>query len=341
MRAFVRYVAGAWFAVSGLFAACSVCLAATPIDRVQKIGVQVNIDTFTASDAFRIKRTGFDFVRFGVWEHALNKVEYRQEITEAFAYARAVGLPVLVTVRSINALVPETASGAQQEEMLQAAGFKLASIAGDLAHAFGHDLLAIELWNEPDVAAYWPTGNVTQTFQPYMRAVCAALQAQSLRVPVIGFAFSRPPDLGATAATLSQQMAPLTNCLNGFSYHAYSMTQEQVKASNVNIQSRYRLPALITEWGWSSDVANDPWQQAQEVGNFLDWIRTTGTPVVSLYTWKDSTTGSLRERNFGLVTAQGAAKPALNVVANALRYRYYRNPMMPIDNSRTKMAPRD
>jgi len=288
MRKFVRHAAGVWLAAYGMFAAHSAAQAAYPAEHAQQIGVQVDVGTFTESDAFQIKRTGFDFVRFGIWVNAMDEAAYRQNVADAFANARAAGLPVLATFRSTDALVSAGASASQQAEMLQAAGRALASTVLEVTNTSSNRLLAIELWNEPDIADFWPTGNVTQTFEPYMRAVCEALHAGSLHVPVIGFGLARPPELSATAAQLLEQLEPLTSCLDAVSYHAYDMTQQQVEAAKTDIRSHYRLPAFITEWGWSSVGANGPLLQAQEVASFLGWIRATGTPLVSIYEWKDA-----------------------------------------------------
>ncbi|KNH07897.1 hypothetical protein BRCH_03226c [Candidatus Burkholderia brachyanthoides] len=45
-----------------------------------KLGVQVKIETFTAADAAAIVRTGFAFVRLGVWINSLTEAAYEQRV---------------------------------------------------------------------------------------------------------------------------------------------------------------------------------------------------------------------------------------------------------------------
>ncbi|MBN3745755.1 hypothetical protein G3N96_09975 [Burkholderia sp. Se-20373] len=81
---------------TALACAASASLSATadrlrlPTASLQKprIGVQVKIQSFTADDARRIRQTGFDLVRFGVWTDRLDRDDYRRQVDEAFTAAR-------------------------------------------------------------------------------------------------------------------------------------------------------------------------------------------------------------------------------------------------------------
>jgi hypothetical protein len=47
---------------------------------------------------------------------------------------------------------------------------------------------------------------------------------------------------------------------------------------------------------------------------------STNTPLISIYEWQDTANGkNARERNFGLLDASGARKPAFGAALTALR----------------------
>jgi hypothetical protein len=270
------------------------------------IGVQVKIQNFTPADAGQIKAAGFGFVRFGVWTDSLGGATYQKQISDAFAAARSAGLPVLMTVRAIK---PLTAT----PDGLATAGEAFASALTGLEKSYGPQLVAIEIWNEPDLATYWPTHNFDTTFAPFMSAVCKSLQETPPSTPLIGFGFARPPFAGsASTAALNRIVSDYPQCLRAISYHPYGMTGSQISKAQAFIQQNFHLPGVISEWGVSalgSNGGNE--RQASKIQAFVKDVKTLNIPLTSIYEWKNSETGGNdRERNFGLLNADGQPKPA-------------------------------
>ncbi|NML30277.1 cellulase family glycosylhydrolase [Paraburkholderia sp. G-4-1-8] len=288
-----------------------------------RIGTQVKVERFDSESATRIKVAGFSFVRFGVWVDAMQSANYRAQVAHAFTTARSAGLPVLLTVRSTRPLSDHAAHAAADDATLRSAADQLVRTVNELTRAYGSDMLALELWNEPDLSTYWPTGQVEKTFPVYMNAVCAGLKANHAAVPVIGFGFSRAPVAGTLPDKLLRSVQPnSTHCLDAVSYHAYGMSAQQIQQAARYIRAQYGLPALITEWGVSSGSRAGVDGQAERTGAFLAKRNSIETPLISIYEWQDTTSAkNARERNFGLVDGAGTAKRALDAASTALQGR--------------------
>lgn len=285
------------------------------------VGVQVKLQTFTAADAQRIHRAGFDFVRMGAWTDSMNQPGYRHALEEAIQAAHTAGLPVLLTVRSLKPLASPDAPPETRNAELGGAGVALANVVVRLADQFGSRLLAIELWNEPDLKKYWPTGDVELTFAPFMQAVCARLKAARPAVPMMGFAFARAPLAGSQPSRMLQPLAAtLRTCINAISYHSYGMTPEQIRAAAQELRARYGLPAVVTEDGASSAGWNGDDRQVRRITTLLSAMDKLGIPLLSLYEWIDTPTGSdAAQRHYGLLYTDRVAKPALTAAEEALR----------------------
>ncbi|MBV4457584.1 glycosyl hydrolase family 5 [Pseudomonas sp. COR58] len=267
------------------------------------IGVQVKIQNFSSADAAQIKAAGFSFVRLGVWSDSLGDPAYQRQISDAFAVARAAGLPVLMTVRATRPLSAEPA----------AAGEAFAGAVTSLEASYRTQLVAIEVWNEPDLATYWPTGNFDTTFAPFMKGMCQSLRGKTSSTPLIGFGFARPPSAGsASAVALNSIVSAYPDCLDAVSYHPYGMTAAQIGNAQAFIQQNFHLPGVISEWGISALGSNGgPEGQASKIGAFIGDVKRLNIPLTSIYEWKNSDSGSNdRERNFGLLTSDGQPKPA-------------------------------
>ncbi|MBB5409188.1 hypothetical protein HDG34_003129 [Paraburkholderia sp. HC6.4b] len=288
-----------------------------------KVGAQVKIQRFTATAATSIRAAGFSFVRLGVWVNAMRSSEYQKRVASAFATAQAAGLPVLLTVRSTVPLAQTSSDQAVHEAQLHDAAEQLVRVVSKLVGTYGENMLGIELWNEPDLPVYWPTGRVDTTFPIYMIAVCAGLKAIYASVPVIGFGFATAPATGTQSDKLLQSIhSSSANCIDAVSYHAYGMSAQQIQEASRYIRVQYGLPALITEWGVSSGSKDGVDGQAAKIRSFLMKRDLMKTPLISIYEWQDTANGkNLRERNFGLVDASGAQKPALDAAVTALHSR--------------------
>lgn len=271
------------------------------------IGVQVKIQSFTAADAAQIKAAGFSFVRFGVWSDSLTAKAYQKQVSDAFAAAASAGLPVLLTVRAIKAL-PATSP-----EELNAAGGKFANTVTGLEKTWSSQLVAIEIWNEPDLETYWPTRNFDTTFVPFMAGMCKTFEGQPQTTPRVGFGFARPPSAGsASTVALKSIVSDYPKCLNAVSYHPYGMTATQISNAQTFIQQNFNLPGVISEWGVSALASNGgPEGQATKINAFITDVKRLNIPLTSIYEWRNSDSGSNdREKNFGFLTSDGQPKPA-------------------------------
>ncbi|PTT29229.1 cellulase family glycosylhydrolase [Pseudomonas sp. HMWF021] len=288
-----------------------------PALSTKTVGAQVKIQNFSAADAARIKDTGFAFVRFGVWTDSLGAAAYQKQISEAFATARSAGLPVLLTVRATKPLTSNPGDPAQ----LTSAGEAFANAVTSLEKSYRTQLVAIELWNEPDLSTYWPTGNFDTTFVPFMSAACKTLQAAPPLTPVVGFGFARPPTAGsASTVALNRIVSEYPKCLNAVSYHPYGMTTTQISNAQAFIQQNFHLPGVISEWGISALSSNGGVDgQASKIVAFIADMKRLNIPLTSIYEWKNTDTGSNdREKNFGLLTSSGQPKPAESAVKTEL-----------------------
>ncbi|MET0776033.1 MAG: glycosyl hydrolase family 5 [Pseudomonas mandelii] len=283
------------------------------------IGVQVKIQNFSTADAHQIKASGFGFVRFGVWTNSLGNPAYQQQISEAFAAAKSADLPVLMTVRSTKALTHKTQSSGRD---LAAAGDSFANSVIGLENAFSTQLVAIEIWNEPDLPKYWPTQDFEVTFVPFMSAVCNALQKRDHSTPLIGFGFAKAPtkDSKATVA-LTEILREHPRCLSAVSYHPYGMSGTEISRAQAFILDNFRVPGVITEWGVPSlSSIGGTAGQASRITRFISDVKKLNIPLTSLYEWKNSDSGSNdRERSFGLKSSDGTAKPAEAAVKMLLK----------------------
>ncbi|WP_131108647.1 glycosyl hydrolase family 5 [Pseudomonas sp. Sample_10] len=273
------------------------------------IGVQVKIQSFSAADAAQIKAAGFSFVRFGVWSDSLTAAAYQKQVSDAFAAARSAGLPVLLTVRAIKPLMAATGNISE----LTTAGESFANTVSRLETSYSTQLVAIEIWNEPDLETYWPTRNFDTTFVPFMSAMCKSLQDKPQSTPRVGFGFARPPTAGsASTVALNRIVSEYPKCLNAISYHPYGMTSTQISNAQTFIQQNFHLPGVISEWGVSALTSNGGAEgQASKIATFIADVKRLNIPLTSIYEWRNTESGSNdREKNFGLLTSDGQPKPA-------------------------------
>lgn len=281
------------------------------------VGVQVKIQNFSVTDAQQIKASGFGFVRFGIWTNSLGSQAYRDQVNQAFATAKSANLPVLMTVRSTKTLTSTEKNGGD----LATAGKTFANSVIALEKEFSTQLVAIEIWNEPDLPKYWPTQNFEATFVPFMSAACHSLENREHSTPLIGFGFARAPTEDSKASVaLNKIINDYPQCLSAVSYHPYGMSGAEISRAQAFILENFHVPGVITEWGVPSlSSIGGTAGQASRISTFITDIKKLNIPLTSLYEWKNSDTGSNdREKSFGLTTSDGKSKPAEAAVKTLL-----------------------
>jgi polysaccharide biosynthesis protein PslG len=281
-----------------------------------RLGVQVKIERFTSEDARRIKLAGFAFVRLGVWSNAMQSAAYRERVASAFAAAHAAGLPVIVTARSTVSLVQFAADHDAQVRQLHIAGAESAQVVKKLVGAYGNDVLAVELWNEPEWQKYWPTGDVDSTFPAYMSALCKELAPIRASINLIGFGFATAPFAGSPSDHLLRSVeAAAPHCLDAVSWHVYGKSASEIRQASEYVRAQYGLPTVITEWGASAGTPGGRSGQAFAFRSFMAKRNALGAPLISIYEWQDTATAqNTKERQFGLIDAAGERKPAFDAV---------------------------
>lgn len=316
---------------------CVLCSTPDAHDRIRRIngtadkplvGVQVKIQSFTPEDASRIRDTGFDFVRFGVWTDRLGHEDYRRQIDDAFKAAQSARLPVLLTVRALAPFAQAVANGqagdaatSSNTATLAAAGARIADAVTLLTAQYGRELLAAEVWNEPDLSRYWPTGDVTRTFPPFIDGLCRRLAERRRTTPIVGFGFAHAPLPGSLPDRLLAGIrASASDCIDAVSYHAYGMTPAQIRAATRDIEKRYGVPAVVTEDGAPSAGAAGEQRQAARLQTLLDARNELGTPLLSVYEWADTVDApDAAQRSYGIVRSDRTPKIALDAISASLR----------------------
>jgi polysaccharide biosynthesis protein PslG len=287
-----------------------------------KVGVQVKIESFKKSDAESIRSSGFDFVRFGVWTDNVSNAAYQAKVKEAFAAADHAKLPVLLTVRSTVSLVTKLSGEEVNAPAMERAGQNFADQVVELEKTYPHQILAVELWNEPNLPKYWPTGEFAKNFAPFMSAVCRTLVKSRPQPPTFGFGFANPPTSDPVSDRVLKDILDNTpDCIDAVSYHTYEASMGVIKVGYQAVKKEYQLPVVISEWGATSlFMRGGEGRQAENVGNFIREAKGTGIPLVSIYEWKDNDSAQGdRERNFGLMKSGSVPKQSMEVVNKALQ----------------------
>ena len=202
--------------------------------------------------------------------------------------------------------------------MLAAAGARLADTVVQLAAQYERELAEVEVWNEPDLSRYWPTGDVTRTFPPFADGLCRRLAEHRPATPVVGFGFARPPSPGSVPDRLLAGMhASVSGCLAAVSYHAYGMTPAQIRAAAHDIDVRCGVPAIVTEDGAASMNTDGESRQAQRLRALLDARGELDTPLISVYEWADTANASdAAQRSYGPCMRTGRRSPRLMPCGN-------------------------
>jgi hypothetical protein len=192
------------------------------------------------------------------------------------------------------------------------------------AFARGRNVVAFEVWNEPDTARFWPQGD-PDTFAPLLRDARLAIHGADPARKVLngGPSWVNLPYILRLART-----GALAG-LDGFAVHAYRNSAPESLAADVAplravlASNGVTAPLWGTEWGYPSfgkfDAArygdgHDPRARQRQGVLMLRAALTQvalNLPLMTLYELCDSGTDATDgEHNFGLLTAACEPKPA-------------------------------
>lgn len=177
-----------------------------------------------------------------------------------------------------------------------------------------------EIWNEPNGAFWKPRPNVKQ-YSTLALATCRAIHEADPNAAVVAPASGGFPWPFLRAFLKSGVL----NCVDGISVHPYRPLRDPPETAIGDFkrlgnlihgllpETRWgKVPMLSGEWGFPSDAPGSSLQQqAALVVREQLVARLAGARVSIWYDWKDpKPKQSSRARDFGIVTDEGAPKPA-------------------------------
>lgn len=276
------------------------------------VGVQLKVGEFDDSDAKQILSSGFDFVRMGVWIDRLSDSNYRKKVDESLNIAVRGHVKVFLTVRNISF----NKSISPQKD-----GYQFGRAVSEFIRNHPENILAVELWNEPEFNKNWPWMPYRSTFSEFMIGACKALKDEPLGVPVAGFAFSKNPvNYQDDADIIKKIISSQPGCLTAISVHDYNVHLADVEKMVYWSRKSYGLPLIISEWGIPATLNRGGEDgQASEMSSVLGELTSSGISAISIYQWKDINGGVGREDNFGLKDHNGRNKPALEIIAPRIK----------------------
>ena len=195
-----------------------------------------------------------------------------------------------------------------------------------------------QVWNEPSIPVYWPSGPDPAEYVRLLRATGRAIKAADPTAEVVsaGLAQSR---LGMPFGRFVSRMyhAGAAGTFDTFALHAYARSEAGVVAAVDAVRGRIaangdRARIWVTEIGWASGGPRSPFRvgerrQARLIERMLKALgrrRTRlGVRGVVYFNWRDSRPFAGGREFFGLHTGllrrDGTAKPALYAYARAAR----------------------
>jgi polysaccharide biosynthesis protein PslG len=305
-------------------------------------GVQIKGWLVDEAELVRIRATGFGFVRFAVGWDEIEKTRGVYNWTETDDLVRRVrkaGLKMVVPLLGGHAFydgaVPapwpntdhvrtRTRAPSSPESVEAFARFASAAVS-----RYGADDIVWEIWNEPDLARFWPPRPNVDVFSVLAERTCKAMRALVPGAVIVGPALGRVPDPrdGVSAAYWDAFLSSgASACLNAFSVHPYRHGDEKPEAAFQDYRRLFLLmatrrrqePLLNTEWGYSTAQLSED-KQADYIlrARLMDIL--WGLPLSVWYEWRDSCDdASDLECRFGVTREDGSGKAALSVVQDIL-----------------------
>jgi hypothetical protein len=208
--------------------------------------------------------------------------------------------------------------------------------------AKGRNVLAFEVWNEPDNSTFWSGGDAA-TYGSLLSAAKAVIQANDPSRKILngGISYMNMPYALALANTGS------LSGLSGIAVHPYrDRYGPESVAANVSTlrtvlatSNGIMTPIWFTEWGYTSadyldtsiygdghDTRARAWQAKMTLRLLLTEL-SLNLPLVDIHELSDNGTSATDgEQNFGLLTQNLAAKPsyrALSLLNSTITGRSY------------------
>ena len=198
-----------------------------------------------------------------------------------------------------------------------------AAFVAYLAQRYGRELVAMEIWNEPDESNqhYFAGPDKAARYAAILRAAYPAIKQVNPQVRVLAGAI-----VGSNGAFLrALYAAGIKGYYDGLAVHYYTLTLGALRAIHeVQLANGDDTPLWLDEFGWSSCWPRVKLQEEQacvtqrvQAANVTSVFRALRrAPYVAaavLYKLRDSS-----DEDFGLVSASGRRKPAFAALARAI-----------------------
>jgi hypothetical protein len=247
--------------------------------------------------------------------------------------AAAAGIRVIMMVQStpcwassapasvLRRCNPSGGSQANAWPPRQSAAF--AAFVAYLAGRYGHELVAIEIWNEPDQSneRYFAGPEKAARYAAMLRAAYPAIKQVNPEVRVLAGAI-----VGSSGAFLRVLYAAgIKGYYDGLAVHYYTLTLGALRAIHeVQLANGDDTPLWLDEFGWSScwphvkvqeeQPCVTPQVQAANITNvFRALARAPYVAAAILYKLRDSS-----NEDFGVLSTNGKRKPAFVALARVI-----------------------
>lgn len=207
----------------------------------------------------------------------------------------------------------------------------------DSGYGAGMAISSWQVWNEPNLRAYWPSGPNAREYVGLLKAVNRAVKRidRSARIVAAGLPDSRS-GIPFERFVRGMYRAKAKRYFDVFALHPYAVTDRGVVSaarSTRALMRRYghRAPIWITEIGWATRSPGPSPFRTSETGQAKRITRTfvklcrlrkrLRLAGIIYYTWRDSVPYQAGGDFWGLYTGlhslDGRAKPALAAFAKA------------------------
>ena len=218
-----------------------------------------------------------------------------------------------------------------------------AAFAAALARRYGPDgdfwrahpglprlpVVSYEIWNEPDLGAFWPPKPDPAAYAALYAAAGTAIHAVQPGAGVFTGGLSY--DTSFVPAMLAARPDLAGGGIDGVAVHRYAPTPAAVRAKVAAHRAALdgaglgALPLAVTEVGWQSQLPHDrhyaaPADRPRYVAALVPGLLGSGCGVVAVlpYAWMSDRAGSRPDQWLGLVGPEGASTPAARALARGL-----------------------